>query len=258
MFPSGTARVVRVPLRGGQATARAASLPGMATAVPARRTPAGRKPPAPGPRLLAWDRRLGARLVGGADEAGRGALAGPLVAAAVLLEPEAITAAERRALRPLDDSKCCTERTREELYPTILALARAVAVVVVVSTEVDRLNIHGANLHGLARALDGLDAPDDAVLLSDGFRLPALDREHRRVIGGDRTSAAVAAASIVAKVTRDRTMRAAADRYPEYGFEDHVGYATPVHRAALRRHGPSPIHRRSFASCSQTFLDLDV
>ncbi len=233
----------------------------MATAAPsrpARPAASRRRPPAPGPRLLAWDRRLGARLVAGADEAGRGALAGPLVAAAVLLEPEALTAAERRALRPLDDSKCCTEKVREALYPVILGVARSVAVAVVACWEVDRRNIHGANLHGLAQALDQLAAPPEAVLLSDGFRLPGLAREHRRVIGGDRTSAAVAAASIVAKVTRDRAMRQAALRHPGYGFEEHVGYATPTHRAALRRLGPSPIHRRSFAPCSQTALDLEV
>jgi ribonuclease HII len=230
----------------------------MAVAVSAPATRPRRKPSAPGPRLLTYDRRLEARFVGGADEAGRGALAGPLVAAAVLLEPNALTAGERRALRTLDDSKCCTERVRDELYPTILALARSVAVVAVVCTEVDRLNIHQANLWGLARALDGLAAPPEAVLLSDGFRLPGLTRPHRRVIGGDRTSAAVAAASIVAKVTRDRVMRAAHLDYPDYGFDGHVGYATPEHRAALRRLGPSPIHRRSFAPCSQTVLPLDV
>jgi ribonuclease HII len=204
----------------------------------------------PGQRLLAYDRRLGATLVAGADEVGRGALAGPLVAAAVLLEPEALTPADRRDLRPLDDSKCCTPAVREALVPVICRVARSVSVVALSCHEVDDRNIHQANLKALARALDGLTAPPDALLLSDGFRLPMLERPHRRVIGGDRTSAAVAAASIVAKVVRDRAMRAAAERYPGYGFEDHVGYTTPTHRDALRRLGPSPIHRRSFAPCS--------
>ena len=209
----------------------------------------------PGQRLLAWDRRLGARFVAGADEAGRGPLAGPLVVGAVLLDHERIGPAERRALQPLDDSKCCTERVRETLYPVICRIARAVSVVVISPEEIDRRGIHVVNLAGLARALDGLRAPPEAVLLSDGFRLPALGRAHRAVIGGDRTSAAVAAASIVAKVVRDRAMVAAAEQHAHYGFEHHVGYATSSHREALRRHGLSPLHRRTFASCAQVVAD---
>ena len=106
--------------------------------------------------------------------------------------------------------------------------------------------MHRANLSALARALRGLDAPPGALLLSDGFRVP-LEREHRAIIGGDGTSAAIAAASIIAKVTRDRIMRRLHAAYPDYGFDGHVGYSTPQHREALVSHGPCPLHRRSFA-----------
>jgi ribonuclease HII len=212
---------------------------------------------APGRRLLQHDRGLGARLVGGADEAGRGALAGPLVAAAVLLEPEAVSVGMRRALQRLDDSKRCTEATREALLPAVLAAARRSAVVVVDAGTLDREGIHRANLRALARALERLEAPDDAVLVSDGFRLP-LAREHRAVIDADEKCAAVAAASILAKVTRDRVMRGLAATHPGYGFERHVGYGTPEHLEALRRLGPSSLHRASFAPCSQLELELEL
>jgi ribonuclease HII len=212
---------------------------------------------APGRRLLQHDRGLGARLVGGADEAGRGALAGPLVAAAVLLEPDAVSVGMRRALQRLDDSKRCTEATREALLPAVLAAARRSAVVVVDAGTLDREGIHRANLRALARALERLEAPDDAVLVSDGFRLP-LAREHRAVIDADEKCAAVAAASILAKVTRDRVMRGLAATHPGYGFERHVGYGTPEHLEALRRLGPSSLHRASFAPCSQLELELEL
>jgi ribonuclease HII len=215
---------------------------------------ARRRAPAPGRRLLAHDCRLGSALVGGADEAGRGALAGPLVAAAVLLEPAALDAATRRSLRSLDDSKRCTHAVRERLLPCVLAAARRVTVVVRGVADVDAGGVHRANLGALAAALDGLDAPAEASLLVDGFRLPALRRPHRAIVDGDATSAAIAAASIVAKVVRDRLMVAAAPSHPAYGFERHVGYATPEHVAALRRHGPCALHRRSFAPCAQLAL----
>jgi len=193
--------------------------------------------------------------VAGADEAGRGALAGPLVAAAVLFEPDAIPLAQRRALARLDDSKRCTALVRERLLPAILAVATRTAVVVVDAEQVDREGIHRANLRALATALDRLAAPRDAVLVSDGFRLP-LRREHWALVDADEKCAAVAAASIVAKVTRDRLMHDAARAYPAYGFEHHVGYGTPEHLDALRRYGPSPLHRASFSPCSQLALEL--
>ena len=115
--------------------------------------------------------------------------------------------------------------------------------------------MHRANLSALARALRGLDAPSGALLLSDGFRVP-LEREHRAIIGGDGTSAAIAAASIVAKVTRDRLMRRLHPAFPEYGFDGHVGYSTPQHRDALRSHGPCSLHRRSFVTVRALQLSL--
>ena len=206
-------------------------------------------------RLVRHDLAFATRFVAGADEAGRGALAGPLVAAAVLLEPAALTPAERRALARLDDSKRCTPAARSELLPGVLAAARAVTVIVASVAEIDRVNIHRANLRALAAALQGLDAPDDATLLADGFRLP-LDRVHIAVIDGDEKSAAVAAASIVAKVTRDRLMDRLAARHPAFGFERHVGYGTPEHLAALLRHGPTVLHRRTFSPCAQLALPI--
>jgi ribonuclease HII len=202
-------------------------------------------------RLLRHDRAFETTLVGGADEAGRGALAGPLVAAAVLLEPAALTARERLLLARLDDSKRCTAAARADLLPAVLAVARSVSVVVVSPAEIDRMNIHRANLAALAAALERLAAPVGTTLLSDGFRLP-LALAHTAVIDGDEKSAAVAAASIVAKVTRDRVMERLAAAYPGFGFERHVGYGTPEHLLALRRFGPTALHRRSFAPCAST------
>jgi ribonuclease HII len=205
-------------------------------------------------RLLRHDRGLGVRLVAGADEAGRGALAGPLVAAGVLLEPDAFDRRSRKLLAALDDSKRLTPRVREELLPHVLAIARRVTVVAIPVASIDDGGVHRANLGALARALAGLDAPPGAALLVDGFRLPALQREHTPIVDGDATSAAIAAASIVAKVMRDRAMTALGTVHPAYGFEQHVGYGTPAHLAALRRHGPCPAHRRSFAPCAQLEL----
>jgi ribonuclease HII len=139
----------------------------------------------------------------------------------------------------------------------VLRAAVRVTLVVVAVAEVDSRNIHRANLYALARALEQLDAPADTSLVADGFRLP-LAREHRNIIDGDEKSAAIAAASIVAKVTRDRMMARLAEQHPLYGFERHVGYGTPEHKAALRVHGPCVLHRRSFAPCSQLALDLGL
>lgn len=214
-----------------------------------------RRPTSSGARLLRHDQRLGVRHVAGADEAGRGALAGPLVTAAVLLEPAALRRAERRALAVLDDSKRCTHARRETLLGAVLGAARRAATVVISVAEIDAGGVHRANLGGLARALQLTDAPDDAELLVDGFRVP-LDRRHRPIVDGDATSAAIAAASILAKVTRDRMLHAAATRYAGYGFERHVGYGTPEHLDALRALGPTPLHRRSFAPCAQLAFDV--
>jgi ribonuclease HII len=220
-----------------------------------RRPRRSRKAARPGHRLLRYDRSLGAQFVAGTDEAGRGALAGPLVAAAVLFDYRLLQGRVCAPLAQLDDSKTRTLAQREELYDAVLRCATRVSVIVAPAREVDRRGVHRANLSALARALHGLDAPLDALLLSDGFRVP-LERRHRAIVGGDGTSAAIAAASIIAKVTRDRLMRRLHADYPDYGFDGHVGYSTPKHRAALVRHGPCPLHRRSFATVGALQLSL--
>ena len=224
-------------------------------AVAVRQRPKTARRARPGHRLLRYDRTLGARFIAGTDEAGRGALAGPLVAAAVLLDYHRLQGRVCAPLAQLDDSKTRTLAQREELYDAVLACASGVSVIVAPAREVDRRGVHRANLSALARALHALDAPAGALLLSDGFRVP-LEREHRAIIGGDGTSAAIAAASIVAKVTRDRLMRRLHSAYPAYGFDGHVGYSTPQHRDALRDHGPCPLHRRSFATVGALQLSL--
>jgi ribonuclease HII len=211
----------------------------------------------PGRRLLRFDRSLECAHVAGADEAGRGALAGPLVTAAVLLDHSRLRGHACAALGELDDSKQRTHAMRERLLDVVLACAERVSVIVVPACEIDRVGLHRSNLRGLARALEQLDAPVGAALLTDGFRVP-LAREHRAIIDGDAKSAAIAAASIVAKVTRDRLMRTAHARHPLYGFDGHVGYGTPAHRAALRTHGPCVMHRRSFASVDDDQLELEL
>jgi ribonuclease HII len=209
-----------------------------------------------GRRLFAFDRELGYRYVAGADEAGRGSLAGPLVAAAVLFDLERLRLADRRALTRLNDSKQHTAEAREELYPLVL---RAVARATIVSRcvrGIDGRGLHVTNLAALRDALRSI-APEGCVCLVDGFRVPEFGREQRAVIDGDCRSAAIAAASVLAKVTRDRYMRRAAERHPGWDFETNVGYSTPEHRAAIRANGVSPLHRLSFQSIAYTQLALD-
>jgi ribonuclease HII len=208
-------------------------------------------------RLFAFDRGLGSRYVAGADEAGRGCLAGPLVAAAVLLDYEALPHADRRALSGLHDSKQMTEERRLEMYPCVLRAAERVSVVVRCAAGIDRRGLHVTNMEALALALERLAPPDgEAISLVDGFRLPNCAVPHRRVIKGDATSGAIAAASVVAKVTRDRYMRGVAHLHPGWGFEEHVGYSTPEHRQAIEEIGISPLHRRSFQSVAYSQLEL--
>ncbi|MGE5407320.1 MAG: ribonuclease HII [Syntrophothermus sp.] len=207
-------------------------------------------------RLFAFDRGLQSRYVAGADEAGRGCLAGPLVAAAVLIDYEGLSHSDRRALSGLHDSKQMTEERRVEIYPAVLRAAERVCVVVRSAAGIDRRGLHNTNIEALSRALEGLAPGDDAISLVDGFTLPRCRVLHRRVVGGDATSAAIAAASVVAKVTRDRYMREAAVRHPGWGFEEHVGYSTPEHREAIDRLGLSPLHRRSFQSVAYSQLAL--
>jgi ribonuclease HII len=199
----------------------------------------------PGQRLLRFDRRLGVRYVAGADEAGRGSLAGPLVVAGVLLDLDCLRNHRVRPLAELNDSKQVAPELREELFRAVVGCATRVSVRVVPSTEIDRYGLHRSNLWGLRAVLTDL-APLAEACLVDGFRLGPLAPKHRAVVDGDTKSAAIAAASIVAKVTRDRLMRRLDALYPRYGFASHVGYITPGHSAAVRRHGPSDQHRRSF------------
>jgi ribonuclease HII len=211
-----------------------------------------------GRRLFAFDRRLGVPLVAGADEAGRGCLAGPLMAAAVLFDYDALTTRELRALSLLNDSKQHTHEAREELFPLVL---RAAARVVVVSRSVrgiDERGLHKTNLAALRDALLAVtaDVHGEVICLSDGFPVRDFGRPARAIVDGDATSAAIAAASIVAKVTRDRYMRHADGEHPGWSFAEHVGYSTPVHREAILRQGVSPLHRMSFQSLAYQQLAL--
>jgi ribonuclease HII len=195
--------------------------------------------------------------VAGADEAGRGSLAGPLTAAAVLFDLERLTLGERRTLARLNDSKQQTEAGREELYPLVMRAAAKACVVTRCVRGIDARGLHKTNLAALRAALLRVACPD-AICLVDGFRVPDLGGyEQMAVVDGDCRSAAISAASILAKVTRDRYMRRAAERHPHWDFNTNVGYSTPEHRAAIVEKGISPIHRLSFASIAYTQLALD-
>ena len=183
-------------------------------------------------------RRLGFVHVAGSDEVGRGCLAGPVLAGAVILDPA-------RPVHGLRDSKVLTAAERDRLHLEIVATARAWAVGIVDVADIDRLNIHQASLRAMRQAVLALVPLPDLVLV-DAFRIPDLPMAQQQVIHGDRRSAAIAAASIVAKVTRDRLMLALHASDPRYGFDRHKGYATADHLAAVARHGYSPAHRRTF------------
>jgi ribonuclease HII len=178
-------------------------------------------------------------LEAGVDEAGRGPLAGPVVVAAVILPAN-------YELDSLDDSKRLSAVKRERLAPQIEAQAVAFAVEFVEVDEIDRVNILQATLNGMKRAVEKLDpAPHRAMI--DGNRAPQLSCEVKTVIGGDRLIASISAASVLAKVYRDRLMLSMHELYPEYGFDRHKGYPTALHLDRLKQFGPCAIHRRSFA-----------
>ncbi|GAA3187109.1 ribonuclease HII [Dactylosporangium siamense] len=186
--------------------------------------------------------RRGFDRVGGADEAGRGACAGPLVVAAVIL-PQG----RRGEIDELNDSKLLTAAARDRIYDEVIARATAWSVVIIPPGEIDRRGLHVSNLAGMRRAFAGLaERPDYA--LTDGFRVDGLGAPGLAVWKGDQVAACVAAASVVAKVTRDRIMKALHTTYPEYGFDEHKGYCTPVHQAALVAYGPCAEHRFSYAN----------
>ena len=183
-------------------------------------------------------RRVGFVHVAGVDEVGRGCLAGPVVAAAVVLHPE-------RHISGVSDSKAVPAAERERLYERILTHAVAWAVADADPAEIDRINIHQASLRAMQRAVLAL-APLPDIVLVDAFRVPDLPMAQRGVPHGDRRCSAIAAASIVAKVTRDRLMLEMHGRDPRYGFDRHKGYATADHLDAVARFGYSEVHRRSF------------
>ena len=198
------------------------------------------------------------RFVAGADEAGRGCLAGPLVAAGVLFDYAALAPRALRSLRLLNDSKQHTAEAREELYPIVLRSAARVVVVSRCVRTVDSRGLHKTNLAALRDALRGVTAGlgGEVLCLVDGFSVAAFEHPQRAIVDGDARSAAIAAASIVAKVTRDRYMREIDARHPGWGFAEHVGYSTPEHRQAILRQGVSPLHRMSFQSLAYQQLAL--
>jgi ribonuclease HII len=190
-------------------------------------------------RVLA---RAGFTRVAGIDEAGRGACAGPLVVAAVTLDPRQLS-----RLGEIADSKSLTAPARERAYQDVLAVALAWHVVIIPPGEIDRAGLHVCNVAGMRRALAGL-APQPQYVLTDGFPVRGLGVPALAMWKGDEVAACVAAASVVAKVTRDRLMRDLHTRYPAYGFARHKGYSTKSHMRALDAYGPCPEHRRSFAN----------
>jgi ribonuclease HII len=183
-------------------------------------------------------RRVGFARVAGVDEVGRGCLAGPVVAAAVVLHPD-------RHIPGVCDSKLVAAAARERLYEQIVRYAVAWSVAAAAPDEIDRINIHQASLRAMQRAILALTPLPDIVLV-DAFRVPDLPMAQRGVPHGDRRCSAIAAASIVAKVTRDREMLQLHDRDPRYRFDRHKGYATAEHLEAVARFGYSEMHRRSF------------
>ena len=187
-------------------------------------------------------RRAGIEPIAGVDEAGRGACAGPLVAGAAILPP-----GKAGIVPGLADSKLLTEKARERCYAQVLKRAVAWSVVVVEAEECDRLGMHVANVEALRRAVALLEVPP-AYVLTDGFPVDGLGAPGLAVWKGDRVAACIAAASVIAKVTRDRIMTEMDGRFPAYDFKTHKGYITDVHSAALTEHGPCPEHRMRFVN----------
>jgi len=180
----------------------------------------------------------GFQLICGVDEAGRGPLAGPVCAAAVILPL-------RVEIPGLNDSKKLSDKKRRELFPVICEKAVAYAVAISDEKEIDEINILQATFMAMKRAVDSLNIKPDMILI-DGNRAPQFDIQNETLIKGDSRSASIAAASVLAKVTRDDMMLELAELYPHYGFEIHKGYGTKAHYEALKAHGPCPIHRMTF------------
>ena len=178
----------------------------------------------------------------GVDEAGRGACAGPLVVASVILRD-----AYAPELAHVRDSKELTEKNREELFDVVSEAALSLSVVIISNEEIDARGVHAANLDGMRRAVQGLDITP-AYVLTDGYAIEGLALPNLAVWKGDQVVTCISAASIIAKVTRDRIMREMDLTYPEYGFISHKGYITKIHTEALAKYGVTPIHRRSFSN----------
>ncbi len=194
--------------------------------------------------------RAGRWPIAGIDEAGRGPLAGPVAVAAVILDPDNLP-------RGLDDSKVLSMDERERLYAQIMKKALCVSVALSSAREIDRINIRQATLTAMSRAAHGLSLKPMRVLV-DGKDVPdGLPCEGEAIIKGDATSFSIAAASIIAKVTRDRLMNRLAIRFPAYGFDSHAGYGTKAHLAAIEAHGPCPYHRFSFSPLKPQATELD-
>jgi ribonuclease HII len=200
-------------------------------------------------RVLA---RAGLSPVAGIDEAGRGACAGPLVVAAVILDPRKLS-----GLSGVADSKTLTAAAREEAYTEVMRTALSWHRVIIPAAEIDACGLHVCNIAGMRRALAGLSTRPGYVL-TDGFAVRGLGVPALAMWKGDEVAACVAAASIVAKVTRDRIMTGLSEQYPEYGFARHKGYSTRSHMRALAEHGPCPEHRASFANVNGLVRDLPV
>ena len=205
--------------------------------------------PGPTDRYERRARRRGCRLIAGGDEVGRGPLAGPVVVAAVVFP-------NGRYPAGLDDSKKLSRAQRERLYTAIFDSA-CVSIAVASRARVDRMNVLQASLWAMSRAVAGLALLPDHVLVDGNRAPPGLACPCETIVGGDGLSVSIAAASIVAKVTRDRLMGAVGRAFPDYGFEKHMGYSTPAHFAALKTHGPCPHHRQSFAPVREQQLVLD-
>ncbi len=181
----------------------------------------------------------------GVDEAGRGACAGPLVVASVILrDPNA------SELAKVCDSKEISEKNREDLFDVVTKAALSLSVVIISSQEIDTRGVHAANLDGMRRAVQGLDITP-AYVLTDGYAIEGLALPNLAVWKGDQVVTCISAASIIAKVTRDRIMREMDLIYPEYGLASHKGYITKTHTEALRKYGVTPIHRRSFSNIAE-------
>lgn len=180
----------------------------------------------------------GFEFIAGVDEAGRGPLAGPVVAAAVILP-------KRMTIEGVDDSKLLSENRREKLYVDITAKAICVGVGIVSHEVIDRVNIYQASILAMRKAVEDLDRSFD-IVLADGNSFKHETWRYKNIIDGDAKSVTIAAASVIAKVTRDRLMRKYHEQYPQYGFDRHKGYGTKFHLEAIREHGMCPIHRRSF------------